>query len=176
MRFTRPTEFQWSGVCAWLGENMQRYIWSKLNNQQVGTFTEYFVKMELTMYGFQVYSTEIDDRGIDFVARYESGEFIELQVKSLRKTGYVFMQKDKFIIRKSLFLALGLLFEEKPPELYLIPSSVWEKPDKLFVSHDYEGLKSKPEYGLNLSLQNLQLLKPYLFENAVQTIMASYLS
>jgi hypothetical protein len=41
---------------------MQRYKWSHLNKQQVGAYTEYFVKMELTMFGFQVYSTEVDDR------------------------------------------------------------------------------------------------------------------
>jgi len=28
---------------------MERYIWSRLNKQQIGAFTEYYVKMELTM-------------------------------------------------------------------------------------------------------------------------------
>ena len=88
---------------------MQRYTWSRLNKQQVGAYTEYFVKMELTMYGFQVYGTEVDDRGIDFVARHDRGPFIEVQVKSLRPIGYVFMQKDKFTLREHLYLALGLL-------------------------------------------------------------------
>jgi outer membrane protein assembly factor BamE (lipoprotein component of BamABCDE complex) len=37
------------------GKMMQRYIWSKLNNQQVGKFAEYFVKMELAMYEFQIF-------------------------------------------------------------------------------------------------------------------------
>ena len=50
---------------------MQRYDWDRLNKQQVGAYAEYFVKMELTMYGFQVYATEIDDRGIDFIAHFE---------------------------------------------------------------------------------------------------------
>lgn len=50
-----------------------RYNWKKLNRQQAGNFSEYFVKMEMTMYGFQVYSTEVDDRGIDFIARYKKG-------------------------------------------------------------------------------------------------------
>ncbi len=149
---------------------MQRYTWSHLNKQQVGTYTEYFVKMELTMCGFQVYTTEVDDRGIDFVARYEQGPFIEVQVKSLRNTGYVFMQKDKFILRKSLYLALGLLFEGQPPELYLIPSLVWEKPDAVFVSRDYVGLKSKPEWGLNLSKKHLSMLDPYRFEQTVNSL------
>lgn len=73
-----------------------RYRWSQLNLQQVGTYTEYFVKMELTMYGFQVYTTEVDNHGIDFVARHGRGTFLEIQVKSLRvkrgkRSGYVFV-------------------------------------------------------------------------------------
>jgi hypothetical protein len=34
---------------------LERYKWSALTKQQVGAFVEYFVKMELTMFGFQVY-------------------------------------------------------------------------------------------------------------------------
>jgi hypothetical protein len=76
---------------------MERYKWSRLNKQQVGAFAEYFVKMELTLYGFQVCTTEVDDRGVDFVTRYGEGPFIQVQVKSLRSPGYVFMQKTKFV-------------------------------------------------------------------------------
>ncbi|MEN6495356.1 MAG: hypothetical protein ABFD16_13835 [Thermoguttaceae bacterium] len=152
---------------------MQRYVWSRLNNQQVGAYTEYFVKMELTMFGFQVYRTEVDDRGIDFVAKYESGPFIEVQVKSLRPrpSGYVFMQKEKFMPRTGLFLALGLLFEEHPPELYLIPSMIWAEPASIFVSRDYEGLKSKPEWGLNVSKRNMAALEPFRFEVVVAKLI-----
>lgn len=42
---------------------MDRYQWSKLNGLQVGRYAEYFVKMEFTMHGFQVYTSEVDDRG-----------------------------------------------------------------------------------------------------------------
>jgi hypothetical protein len=150
---------------------MQRYAWSGLNKQQVGAFAEYFVKMELTMHGFQVYGTEVDDRGIDFVARYEDGPFLEVQVKSLRNTGYIFMEKENFKLRESLYLALALLREGQPPDLYLIPSSVWTEKRELFVSHDYDqGQKSKPEWGLNLSSKNLPLLDLYRFESAVAEI------
>jgi hypothetical protein len=146
---------------------MERYLWSLLNNQQVGAYTEYFVKMELTMYGFQVYSTEVDDRGVDFVARHNSGPFIEIQVKSIRDFNYVFMHKTKFVLSDSLYVALGLLFDGKPPELYLIPSRTWETPSTVFVGRDYEGLKSKPEWGLNISLRNMTALQPYEFESTV---------
>jgi len=150
---------------------MQKYIWSNLNNQQVGAYTEYFVKMEMTMYGFQVFTTEVDDRGIDFVARHENGPFIEIQVKSLRSTGYVFMRKNKFELKNNLFLAFGLLLEEKAPELYLIPASVWETPNSVFVSRDYENLKSEKEWGMNISKKNLPELEQFRFESTVAKII-----
>ncbi len=150
---------------------MQRYVWSRLNKQQVGAYAEYFIKMELTMYGFQVYKTEVDDRGIDFIARHGEGSFIEVQVKSLRSVGYLFMQKDKFNLRQNLYLALGLLFEGQPPDLYLIPSLVWARPDSIFVSRDYEGLASKPEWGLNLSNKNMPTLEPYRLEQTVNELV-----
>ncbi|PMR71718.1 hypothetical protein [Halomonas heilongjiangensis] len=149
---------------------MQRYQWSRLNKQQVGAYTEYFVKMELTMFGFQVYSTEVDDRGIDFVARLDNGPFIEVQVKSLRSMGYVFMQKRKFSLNEHLHLALGLLCEGKSPQLFLIPSTVWMSPNSMFVERNYEGLKSKPEWGLNISYKNMPSLESYRFESSVERL------
>lgn len=152
---------------------MQRYSWSRLNKQQVGSYTEYFVKMELTMFGFQVYGTEVDDRGIDFVARHEDGPFIEVQVKSLRAMGYVFMQKEKFVIEPCRYLAFGLLLDGQQPDIYLIPSIVWQKPTAVFVGREYEGLKSKPEWGLNVSKRSMPMMEPYRFEATVEAMMRS---
>lgn len=148
---------------------MPRHQWSNLNKQQVGAYAEYFVKMELTMHGFQVYSTEVDDRGIDFVARREDGPFIEVQVKSLRSTGYVFMQKSKFPIREHMYLALVLFTENEAPRLFLIPSTTWLAPNEAFVGREYgaEGQTSKPEWGINLSKKNMPYIAPYEFDVTV---------
>lgn len=150
---------------------MLRYQWTRLNKQQVGAYAEYFVKMELTMYGFQVYEPEVDDRGIDFIARFENGPFIEVQVKSLRSLGYVFAQKEKFTIRENLFMAVALFSQGRPPNLYLIPAWAWRTPNQLFVSSDFEGLKSKPEWGLNLSQKNMFALERYRFDEVVSGLM-----
>lgn len=150
---------------------MLRYQWARLNKQQVGAYAEYFVKMELTMYGFQVYETEVDDRGIDFIARFEDGPFIEVQVKSLRSLGYIFAHKKKFELRESLFMALVLFSEGVPPDLYLIPSLAWQTLNQLFVSRDYEGLKSPPEWELNLSQKNMAAMKKYRFDEIISGLM-----
>ena len=144
---------------------MSRYQWSQLSKQQVGAYTEYFVKMELTMHGFQVYETEVDDRGIDFIARYKRGPYLQVQVKSIRSHGYVFMEKTKFELHEHTYLALGLLCESEPPSLFLVPSAAWQSPGGVFVERNYEGRKSKPEWGLNLSKKHLASLEPFRFES-----------
>lgn len=148
-----------------------RYQWQQLSKLQLGAYAEYFVKMEFTMHGFQVYTSEVDDRGVDFVCRHADGPFFEVQVKSFRGTGYVFMPKHKFALRDDLLLALVRFTDGNPPELFLIPATAWRAPDTLLVDREYEGLKSKPEWGLNLSMRNLPLLSRYAFDAWVQGVV-----
>lgn len=150
---------------------MQRNQWAKLNKQQRGAYAEYFVKMELTMFDFQVYRAEVDDRGIDFVARRGTGAYIQVQVKSFWKTKYVFMQKCKFDPAPDLYLALVKLADGAAPKIFLIPSLEWNSPNALFCDRPYgDGKKSKPEWGLNLSARNSEILEQYRFEHMIDAL------
>ena len=147
---------------------MDRYDWSRLNTLQVGRYSEYFVKMEFTIYGFDVYQAEVDDKGIDFVIRKGHDRYYDIQVKSVRGFNYIFFRKQYFELRDNLFAAIVIVDEGKPPKLFLIPATVWQNPNALFVSRDYEPpKKSKPEWGLSLSPKNYSLLQEYAFENVV---------
>ena len=53
----------------------KRYDWARLNHLQVGRYAEYLAKMEFAMFGFDIYTTEVDDKGIDFVVRNSSRSF-----------------------------------------------------------------------------------------------------
>ena len=151
---------------------MSNTTWSKLNRLQLGRYAEYYSKMEFASYGFEVYTSEVDDHGIDFIVKTKSGIFLEIQVKSVLKTKYVFMQKEKWDIESPTTYLSLLLFEDgKLPETYLIPATAWKTPSVLLGDKDYEGLKSKPEYGLNLSKRNMQLLQEYKLENVIATIV-----
>jgi hypothetical protein len=140
-----------------------------LNSLQIGRYAEYYAKMEFASYGFDVYTSEVDDHGIDFIAKTRKGRFLEIQVKSLRKTNYVFMQKTKWDINNpDLYLSLQLFEDDQLPEFFLIPAAAWKTPNDLFCDKNYDGLKSKPEYGLNISAKNKMLLLPYKFENVIK--------
>ena len=139
--------------------------WSKLSSMQLGRYAEYYAKMEFASYGLDVYTSEVDDHGIDFIAKTKSGRFLEIQVKAVQQSNYVFMQKEKWNIEDpNTYLALLLFEDGKLPEAYLIPATSWQTPNALLRDKDYDGLKSKPEYGLNLSNKNRALLGEYGME------------
>ena len=152
---------------------MYNLDWSRkeLTRQKLGTFGEYYAKMTLASYGMSIYASEVDDHGIDFVAETKQG-FLKFQVKTLRKgTRYVFMQEEHFdITDDSLYLFLTLLTDGEHPVSYLIPASAWQNTDTVFVHRKYEGKKSKPEYGINLSKKNLPCIEKYKLENVVGEI------
>ena len=77
---------------------MYNLNWSRkeLTKQKLGTFGEYYAKMTLASYGMSIYTSEVDDHGIDFVAETSNG-FMKFQVKTLRQgTNYVFMLEEHF--------------------------------------------------------------------------------
>ena len=61
--------------------------------------------------------------------------------------------------------------KELKPSMYLIPSNIWNKPNNLFVSRDYKGKKSVPEFGINLSEMNLPKLDEFIFEKTIENFL-----
>src|SRR5947208_9111687 len=113
---------------------MKKGDWTRVNHLQIGKYTEYFVKMEFTLYGFDVYTSEVDQHGIDFVIRRGHNVYYDVQVKSVREFNYIFFQKDKFEIRQNLLAVIAIFFPEEAPRLCIVRSDVWQTPDSFFVS------------------------------------------
>ena len=150
---------------------MYNKIWSRkeLTRQKLGTFGEYYAKMSLASYGMSIYTAEVDDHGIDFVAETANG-FMKFQVKTIREgTNYVFMREKDFDIRdEALYLLLLVLKDGEAPNMYVIPATAWMEPHgSIFVYHAFEGKKSSPEYGLNLSKKNMPQLDAYRLEKFI---------
>lgn len=147
--------------------------WSDLNNLQLGRYAEYYAKMEFASYGFEVYTSEVDDHGIDFVIKKgKSATYYEIQVKSLLRSNYVYMQKTKWNIENPhAYLTLLLFKDGMLPETYLIPATAWKFPNDLLCYKKYDGLKSKPEYGINISKKNMPLLEQYKFEEVITSLL-----
>lgn len=148
--------------------------WSRkeLTKQRIGSFGEYYAKMVLASYGMSIYTSEVDDHGIDFVAETKNG-FMKFQVKTVRHdTNYVYMLEEHFDVEdETLFLFLSILTDGELPVSYIVPATVWKNDvTGMFVHRTYEGKKSKPEYGMNLSAKNMPLLENYKLEKMIVRI------
>lgn len=86
--------------------------WSELSHLQLGRYAEYYAKMEFASYGYDVYTSEVDDHGVDFVARNpDDGQYYEIQVKAVRDLDYVYIRKDKMALSPTRLVYL-LLFSK----------------------------------------------------------------
>jgi len=148
-----------------------RYKWSSLNGLQKGTYGEYFAKMEFAMHGFSVYTSEVDDHGVDFVAQHGRGGFYEVQVKTVTGNNLVYVNEDKFKKTNRFLVALVRLTEGEPPEFYLFRGSDWDKSTGLLVYNPYEGKKSAPAFEIHLSASREPALVEYAFDRVVRSLI-----
>lgn len=155
----------------------------RLHHLQVGRIGEYWIKLVLTIYGLDTYYSDVDNKAIDFVVRLDNSKHIDIQVKTIRlkSSSYVFITKgDKDhkswsnydINRNNLYLALLILTDDIYPEAYLIPATMWLSSECIFSNKNYSerNLKSKDEWGLNISRKNLALLEPYKIGEQVEIL------
>ena len=153
---------------------MPNLVWSKLNHLQLGKYAEYYAKMEFASYGFEVYSSEVDDHGVDFVVKVPgTAKFFEVQVKSVRDYGYVFISKSKMPVLTSHRLVCHLHFiDGQLPDVFVIPATAWDKPNAVLVDRNYDkpGQTSKPEWGISISKKNYSMLDTYKAENKLSEL------
>ncbi|GAA4247050.1 DUF4365 domain-containing protein [Azospirillum formosense] len=152
----------------------ERHAWSRLNHLQIGRFAEHYVAMEFALYGAEVYTPLVDDRGIDLVIRL-NGSFLEVQVKALRwpSSTYIFFRKDVFPLSPTRYAAVVLLEELQEPALYLIPALAWREPHGPFKSRDYVGRASLPEWGLDITKRARPALDAFRFDRQIATLIAA---
>ena len=153
---------------------MSRFDWAnlKLTRQQLGRYAEYFVKMEMVMYGLDVYTAEVDQLGIDFVVRAKNGVHYDVQVKSVYQAGQIYLAKQTFNPNDPKMLLVVAVFEElKPPSLYLLRASEWLNLRGCFTSHDKETYQ---EWGLSLSNKHMPFLQDHAFDKVGPLIFGTH--
>ena len=149
---------------------MPKKNWSQLSKQQIGRYAEYYAKMEFTSYGMEVYTSEVDDHGVDFVAKDpRNNHFYEVQVKAARKAQQIFISEDKMPVESLEHRLVCFLYfrDAYDPDFYVIPGTAWKNPTSALAHYRYDkpGQKSAPEWSIHITEKNLLLLEQYRAEN-----------
>ena len=148
--------------------------YKKLSHLQIGNIGEYWVKLVFTLLGFDTFTSEVDDKGIDFILRINNKKYLDIQVKTItEKTNYVFVKKETWNneLNENMYLALVLLKDYSEPKIYLINAKEWENENTLLRNREYKKeQKSQPEWGINISKKNLNLLEKYEIKKVLKLL------
>lgn len=152
---------------------MPNLNWSKLSSLQLGRYAEYYAKMEFSSYGFEVYTSEVDDHGVDFIAKSPSGKtFYEVQVKSVRDYNPTFIVKDKMELVETRLVCYLRFSDGALPDVFVIPATAWKNPNAVLTDKDYGcNQVSKPEWGIHASRKNYTLLEEYQADVQLQKLV-----
>lgn len=134
--------------------------------------------------GLEVYTTEVDDRGIDQLVRYAPGRCLEIQVKAVRKRNLTFVQKkhlgssDEEITERLNcgYCMAFLLFEDGlEPEFFLIPGYAWLQPNDLLVDNPIGDRTNGPYFQLSPSRKAQPILDRYRYSAELLSEIISHI-
>lgn len=148
---------------------MHKKTYKHLNKVQKGSFGESYARMMFTLEGFEVYNSEYDDRGIDFVVRNTSGKFFIVQVKTTDNTVNPFIYEDNFMAGNDFIFCAVRIIENEEPSMFLALGSDWEK-EYDCLNYNPEGGASGPYYEIRFAKKYKNDLETFDFMNYVNKI------
>jgi len=151
---------------------MLRTSYAHLNNIQKGSFAEAYAKMAFTLEGFEVYSTDYDDRGIDFVTRWPGGGFLSVQVKATDTTSSETnpnITESKFQKTSDFLLCAVRLAEGFQPKIYLARGSDWDD-DGDCLAYNSKGGLSGSYYEMRFAKKYAEALDLLAFGNYIHRL------
>jgi len=150
---------------------MLKTTYQHLNTVQKGSFGEAFSKMAFTLEGFEVYASEYDDRGIDFIVRNSSGKYFSVQVKATDQSSNPFIKKDKFQVTDDFIFCAVRIIEGEPPVLYIARGSDWEQGIDC-LNYNPNGGAIGPYYEIRFAGKYQEQLAQFEFRTYVERIRA----
>ena len=155
---------------------LERHQWSKLNHLQIGRYAEYLATMRFIEAGLEVYTTQVDDRGIDHLVRYAPGRCLEIQVKAVRNRNLTFVLKKHLgsspeEIEQRLhcgYCMAFFLFEDgSEPDFFLIPGYAWLTSNDLLKDNPEGNKTCGPNFQLNPTKKAQPILDQYRFSTSL---------
>jgi len=151
---------------------LERHQWANLNHLQVGRYAEHLATMRFIEAGLEVYTTEVDDRGVDLLVRYAPGRCLEIQVKAVRNRNLAFVLKKPLgstpeevekRLRSGYRIAFFLFEDGSEPDFFLIPGYAWLEPNALLKDIPKANKAVGPNFQLSPTKKAQPILDNYRF-------------
>jgi hypothetical protein len=143
----------------------EHLTWGALTKHEVGKLGTDIAQTRFIAEGFEISLPSGSSTPTTFTVRRASGPLHEVRVRTCRlpRGNYTFFTKRSLDLADDRLVVLVLLEDGRPARAFLIPTPAWRRPSSLLVDRDYEGLKSEPEWGIQLSGRSIPLLDEFDF-------------
>ncbi|MEM6736882.1 MAG: hypothetical protein AAF620_12530 [Bacteroidota bacterium] len=123
----------------------------------------------------EVFASESESRGVDFIIKTQSGKYHELYLQpiNLEKDRSVKIQKEDLgELKDNLWIALVLFMKEMEPVLHLIPSKILETPDDyIFIDNEQgERFKQLSNWEIKVFTKAIPELSKYSLSNMLSKL------
>jgi hypothetical protein len=138
------------------------HLWSTLGRREIKELGRSLVEQRFEARGCVV-TRDADARSGRLVVRRRE-TIIEVYVSTQRAGGYALWTKRRLQLDGDRYVALVVLADGEPPQLFAVPTLAFLDPVPPLVSRDYIGLASEPEYGIELTASALDALDRYAWD------------
>lgn len=137
---------------------------------------EQFVKQELMKAGLEVFASESDNRGVDFIVKAPSGKYHELFLQPINldfARSVKIPKGDLGELKDNLWIALVFVMKGIGPVLHLIPSKILESPDNyIFFDHEQDvRFKHLSNWEIKVFQKSIGELSKYSLTNMVSKLV-----
>ena len=140
-------------------------------------YAQHFLKLELMKYRIEVFQNESGSRGMDLIVKTKAGNYHELllQVLNLETTERsVKIPKSEwdYELTNNRWVALVLFTNKDEPWAYLIPSEVFETPNRIFIDNDQgERMKHFSNWEIKIFGDGMKELSQFALANSVKKLL-----
>lgn len=154
---------------------MIKMKWSRLNNSQLGRLGEYYAKLLFVSLGWYVYSSEIDDHGVDFISEDpQKAHMYRVQVKSVKAgKDTLNIKKTKMPLRDDFLMCFLRFEDDRLPDVFLWKTSEWnDKSNDALGENNYikEDTVSVPEWNVKYSKKNAKWFQEHVADKVLEEI------
>ncbi|MEM7682360.1 MAG: hypothetical protein AAF288_10435 [Planctomycetota bacterium] len=132
-----------------------------------GFIGESYARIALLRAGWRTYTADVDDHGVDLVARSPAGRFYEVQVKLTGPTVNPFVYAKSFRATAAYLVCFVCILPGQAVALYLAAGSDWGDPAYPCLNYNAAGGGAGPYYELSLASKYAEALRALEFDRYV---------
>ncbi len=141
---------------------------------QLNKYAQHFIKQEFTRYSLEFSQNKSGREGVDFILETNTGNQHEIYLQPInlnKERSVKILKQDLGEPKDTFWVALVLIFDKEPINLYLIPSKTLATPDDfVFIENKVSSFPHLSNWEIKVFKNGMQKLSEFSLENMLDQL------